>query len=211
VRDAFHGVEWGLTFWRTFGIPKVVEWDNLTRELDRVHFLTSEDRVSWILDPSSRFTTSSIYGRLSQGAVVSHFDEIWRTKVPPRVRIFLWQLIKSHLPCSEQVAKRMGPSNGACLLCGKLESCDHIFFVCPLAKFIWACVRELLGTAWNPAGVGDFIAICQGLSGQLRRVVWFTFAAQCWPLWTVRNKLVFEGRVINKPADVMLHMMMFMQ
>jgi hypothetical protein len=105
----------------------------------------------------------------------------------------------------------MGPSDGACLLCGELESCDHIFFVCLLAKFMWACVRELLGTAWNPAGAGDFIAICQGLSGQLRCVVWFTFAAQCWALWTVRNKLVFEGRVINKPADVMLHMMIFLQ
>jgi hypothetical protein len=50
----------------------------------------------------------------------------------------------------------MGPSDGACLLCGELESCDHIFFVCPLAKFMWACVRELLGTAWNPGGAGDF-------------------------------------------------------
>jgi hypothetical protein len=109
VRDAFHGVEWVLTFWRTFGIPEAVEWDNLTRELDGVHFSTLEDRVSWLLDPSGRFTTSLIYGRLSQGAAVSHFDEIWRTKVLPRVRIFLWQLIKGRLPCSEQVAKRMGP------------------------------------------------------------------------------------------------------
>jgi hypothetical protein len=211
VRDAFQGEEWGIVFRRSFGLPEAVDWDNLTRELDGVRLTPVVDRVSWMLDPSRVFTTSSIYGKMSQGAAVSHFDELWCTKVPPRVRIFLWQLIRGRLPCCEQVAKRRGPSDGNCALCGEIEDCNHIFFSCPVAKFMWAGVRELLGNAWNPTGVGDFLALANGPSRTMRRVVWFTFAAQSWALWIVRNKLTIEGKLINKPADVMVQMMIFMQ
>jgi hypothetical protein len=38
-----------------FGLLEAVEWDNLTRELYGVHLLTSEDRVSWLLDPSVHY------------------------------------------------------------------------------------------------------------------------------------------------------------
>jgi hypothetical protein len=58
-----------------------------------------------------------------------------------------------------------------------LEDCDHIFFTCHLAKFMWAGVRELLPFNWNPTGVVEFIVIVQGLSGPLRRLAWFAFAA----------------------------------
>jgi hypothetical protein len=124
---------------------------------------------------------------------------------------FLWQLIRGKLPCSEQVAKRLGPSNGECALCGALEDCNHIFFACSLAKFMWAGVREVLQCAWKPAGVGDFLSISSGLSGPLRRLVWFTFAVQCWALWIIRNKLMIEGNIINTPSDVLLQVILFMQ
>jgi hypothetical protein len=76
---------------------------------------------------------------------------------------------------------------------------------------MWAGVRELLGDVWNPAGAGQFLAIVHGLSGPLRRTAWFTFAAQCWALWNIRNKLAIEGKLINSPADAMFQMMLYMQ
>jgi hypothetical protein len=92
-----------------------------------------------------------------------------------------------------------------------VEDCNHIFFSCPIARMMWAGVRELLHCDWNPAGPGEFIAIAQGLYGPLRRLVWFTFAAQCWTLWTIRNKLTIEGKMIGNPADVFYQMLIHMQ
>jgi hypothetical protein len=60
------------------------------------------------------------------------------------LKVFLWQLMRGKLPSSEQVAKRHGPYNGLCSLCGEIEDCNHIFFTCPMAIFMWAGVRELL-------------------------------------------------------------------
>jgi hypothetical protein len=138
-----------------------------------------EDAVSWSLEASGRYSTRSTYLALSQGANVTSFKDVWKTRVPPRIRVFLWQLIRGRLPSSDQVAKRMGPSNGLCSLCGDVEDCNHIFFTCPLAGFLWAGIRDILHCDWNPAGAGEFLAIAQGLSGPFRRLVWFTFAAQC--------------------------------
>jgi hypothetical protein len=105
----------------------------------------------------------------------------------------------------------MGPSNGRCALCGELEDCNHIFFTCPMARFLWAGARDALHCDWNPAGAGDFIAIAAGLSGRFRRLVWLTFAAQCWPLWHIRNKLTIEGKLIGNPADAFFQMSIHLQ
>jgi hypothetical protein len=75
---------------------------------------------------------------------------------------------------------------------------------------MWAGVRELLKCDWNSAGAGQFMALVQGLSGPLRRIVWFSFAAQCWALWNIRNKLAIEGKLINNPADAVFQMSMHM-
>jgi hypothetical protein len=133
--------------------------------------------MSWSLEASGRYSTRSTYLALSQGANVTSFKDVWRTRVPPRIKIFLWQLIRGRLPSSDQVAKRMGPSNGLCSLCGDVEDCNHIFFNCSLAGFKWAGIRDIPHCDWNLAGAIEFLAITQGLSGPFHRLVWFTFTA----------------------------------
>jgi hypothetical protein len=210
VRDASDGEGWGILFRRSFSLPEAVECDNLMRDLRLTPTSLGTDGVSWCMEASGVYSARSMYLRLSQGAAVTHFKEVWRTRVPPRIRVFLWQLIRSKLPCSDHVAKWNGPSNGECSLCGELEDCNHIFFNCSLAKFMWAAFRELLHCDWNPAGIGEFLAIAQGLTGAYRRLVWFAFAALCWTLWTIRNKLTIEGSIIGKPADALCKMTIFM-
>jgi hypothetical protein len=58
---------------------------------------------------------------LIQGGVlaVTHFKDVWKTRVPPKIKVFLWQLIRGKLPCSEQVAMRQGPSNGVAPSAGR--------------------------------------------------------------------------------------------
>ena len=105
----------------------------------------------------------------------------------------------------------MGPSNGLCSLCGDTEDCNYMFFTCSMARYMWARVRELLNCDWNPAVVGGFSAIAQGLPGPMRRLAWFTFMAQCWALWNIRNKLTIEGSMIGNPDDAFFHMLIHMQ
>jgi hypothetical protein len=202
---------WSIRFRRSFGLAERVEWDNLCRIFDLSPVSEGDDVVRWALEQSGEYSTGSMYSKLSRGGTVTHFKEIWRTRVPPKIRVFLWQLIRGRLPSGDQLVKRHGPSNGRCPLCGEWETCDHIFFTCHIAKFMWAGIRDLLSCSWNPAGAADFIAIANGLSGRLRRIAWFTFAAQCWTLWNIRNKLAIESSLISSPADAIFKMSIYMQ
>ncbi|XP_071680548.1 uncharacterized protein [Lolium perenne] len=158
VHDGAPG-EWRLRFRRQLGLAERVEWDNLCREVQGLPTDHTEDEVSWALEPSGAFSTSSVYVRLAQGAAIASFKDVWRTRVPPKIKVFLSQLIRGRLPSGEQLLKRHGPSNGLCALCGAWEDCNHIFFTCPTARLMWAGVRELLACNWNPAGARDFIAL----------------------------------------------------
>jgi hypothetical protein len=87
VRDA---EGWHMRFRRNFGIVETVEWDNLCRIFDLHPFSHGNDKVTWGLENSGEFTTKSIYCRLSLGAVVMHFSNIWKIRVPQNIKIFLW-------------------------------------------------------------------------------------------------------------------------
>jgi hypothetical protein len=91
VRDA---EGWHVRFRRTFGLAKAVEWDNLCRIFDLHPFNPGNDKVTWGLENSGEFTTKSIYYRLSLGAAVTHFSEVWKIRVPQKIKIFLWQMLR---------------------------------------------------------------------------------------------------------------------
>jgi hypothetical protein len=45
-----------------------------------------------------------------------------------------------------------------CVVCGVIESVDHILFECPLAKMTWAGLREALGWHRKPGNLEDFLS-----------------------------------------------------
>jgi hypothetical protein len=71
----------------------MVEWDNHTWKLSFSQASIDDDVISWCLEVLGGFSAKLLYLRLSQGAAMTHFKEIWRTKVLSRIKVFLWQLI----------------------------------------------------------------------------------------------------------------------
>jgi hypothetical protein len=88
---------------------------------------------------SGAYSTRYMYLSLS-GATITNFKDMWRMRVTLKIKVFMWQLIRGKLPCSEKIAKRTGPSNGLCALYGDHSYCNHIFFACSTA---FLCVQEL--------------------------------------------------------------------
>jgi hypothetical protein len=135
--------------------------------------------------------------------------EVWHSKIPTKIKIFLWQLIRGKLSSSDQIWKRHEPSTGECVLCGEIEDTNHIIFHCSLAKFMWACVKVLLTCSWIPEA-GDLITISQSLSGRTRRIVWIAIALFCWWTWNIRNKMAIEKNFILHPTDGIFNMIICM-
>ena len=183
---------WHIPFRRALGSQERIEWASLWREIADFSLTSDRDRIRWTLEPSGRFSVRSLYRKLCQGASRKHFSDIWRIAVPLKVRVFLWQLVRKRLPTRANIAHRHGPSTGACALCGEYEDSNHIFFMCPLAKFMWSAVRELLHCDWNPSCFADLYRMLNSTRAQTRRVLWICCAALCWSQWTTRNKFTLE-------------------
>ena len=66
---------------------------------------------------------------------------LWKARIPLKIKVFFWQLLRNRLPTSENVAKRQGPATGSCAICNFSEDANHIFFRCPLARFAWSAIR----------------------------------------------------------------------
>jgi hypothetical protein len=94
---------WHIRFRRTFGLAKTVEWTNLYRVFDLHPISHGNDKVSWGLEASGEYLVNSLYCRLSLGAAVTHFKDVWKTRVLPKIRVFLWQLLRGRLPSGNQL------------------------------------------------------------------------------------------------------------
>ena len=96
--------------------------------------------ITWPHSPSGHFLVKSLYSRLYAGRQDSRFKAIWRSRIPLKIRIFLWQDIKRKLPASD--LKRHGNANVPYALYEETEDPEHIMFNCVMARFAWSCVRS---------------------------------------------------------------------
>lgn len=94
------------------------------------------DLVSWHLALSSKFSVKSLYGRLTQGAGLDVAVWLVERRIPLKVKIFLWQMFRNCLPTSDNVARRNGPSDGACAVCGAPEDANHALMFVSLRALI---------------------------------------------------------------------------
>jgi hypothetical protein len=69
-----------------------------------------------------------IDAKLSHGASIAHFKDLWAARVPLKIKIFSWQMALDRLPSRLNVAAKRGPGNGRCALCNAEEDATHIFF-----------------------------------------------------------------------------------
>ncbi|XP_071676870.1 uncharacterized protein [Lolium perenne] len=168
-----------VRFRRSLDQENLQLWGELQDLVSQVLLADGMDKVSWHLEPNGSFSVKSMYTQLSQGKTVAHHKDMWKSKVPLKIKIFSWQLALDKLPSGQQILTRHGPSNGLCALCGAPEDASHIFFACSLAKFAWSVLRQLLGCNWCPTNFAQFHAILSGFSGYARRLLW---------LWSLKFK-----------------------
>ena len=125
---------WDLAFRRALSPEELEDWQSLSALFPVLS--ESADSVVWPHSASGRFTAKSLYSRLIGGTPSTRFSCVWKSKVPPKIKIFLWQAFLGRLPAADQIKKRNGPGSEFCHLCGALENSDHIFSIaCWLSWF----------------------------------------------------------------------------
>lgn len=120
-------------------------------------------------------------------------------------------MFRNRLPTSTNVAKRNGPSDGNCSLCGSPEDANHTLFHCHLAIFAWSTVREAVRASWNPKSCADLLACLASLQGSAMRIMWTCVGALLWSLCYIHNKTTIEGVFSSHSADCIFKCTIFLQ
>jgi hypothetical protein len=143
-----------LIFRRNFGDKEEREWDELTLLTDGVSLSHESDSVIWTLEKNKEFSTSSLYKALTfPGMVNTWLMNVWRAKLPLKIKIFLWQLFNDKVQINNRTTEKRNWTGAVeCKLCGQIESVEHLFLQCAVANFCWG---DVLGWGSIPISLED--------------------------------------------------------
>ena len=118
---------------------------------------------------------------------------LWKTKIPPKIKIFLWRACRNYIPTRGNLAKRHIPIDPRCRFCGfEIETTVHSLIFCPFVEDAWTNspfetlrdqrqdqnLWETIMHATKPPTLDNL-----GL-----------LAIMAWEIWSCRNKFIHEER-----------------
>lgn len=207
VGDFWGNGNWNIPVRRCLTGESLDEWQDLLATIDQVNIENAgEDDVRWVIDKSQTYSTKSLYYCLTHGGVQDSLNDLlWKSKMPLKVKIFLWQVFHNKLQTALNLCKREWHGSPLCCVCHKPETVNHILFECLFAQYIWCCVRDAFSLGGFPVSVQDLIS--EWMPGRLKipkRLCFIFFAGLAWSLWKNRNKMAIEKCFPTNP-DVVIH------
>jgi len=118
---------WKFDFTRTFGSEEMQDWGELLDKLKDVTLGAEKDLVIWKLERLGHFTTRSLYRWMSfKGMKNKRAEKIWRSKLPMKLKVFLWLTIQDRLPTKTKMKERKWKGGQDCAICGEPETLNYI-------------------------------------------------------------------------------------
>ena len=174
-------------------------------------YAPTEDSLAWLAEKSGEYTVKTGYGCERVGLFPQQrelpFDwlkNIWNLKTSPKVKDFLWKVMKKAIPVSSNLASR-GVAPFPCARCGGIEDDLHVLLLCPFASQAWCLLPVKESPSRSLLSISELLVIGQRCINLppvgCDTPLWLWFL---WNLWKARNKLCFENRsfseweVVNK-------------
>ena len=127
---------------------------------------------------------------------------MWKSKLPLKVKIFLWLLDRDRLQSAANLKLRGWKGNENCILCGVTEDSNHIFFTCILAKFVWFWIKGYMNWDNIPNSFAELQQSWLERGASSYQFSLFSFAAFVWTIWKTRNKMAIEKQFPKQPIAV---------
>jgi hypothetical protein len=121
-------------------------WLEIVQIASTIMFSDVEDNLIWKFNSNGIYSSQSLYMIINfRGVTPVHSPSIWTLRIPPRVQFFLWLLTNNKNPTRDNLAKRQKAEDKTCLFCEEIETSQHLFFDCAVAKEIWRRISIVMG------------------------------------------------------------------
>ncbi|KAL4271776.1 hypothetical protein GQ457_13G010260 [Hibiscus cannabinus] len=159
-----------------------------------------EDQPFWRWESNGQFSARSAYGYLSSdttSGIDRVWRQIWKLKVPYRVRMFAWLALHERLLTNVERVRRHMTTSEHCEICGSnSEDIDHVLCQCTAAKEVWLKIVSTTGRdrffrvsfrEWLQTNLFELFSTAGAEDWHVR------FIITCWLLWKRRCCFVFES------------------
>lgn len=196
---------WQLSFRRWLNNENEIRWISICGDCENFEFQDSPDTVQWKWGGKKTFTVKSMYNSLSNNISGLGKKHIWKSKVPPKIKIFMWFLENNRLLTKDNLIRRKWSGDPSCCFCPHAENIEHLFFTCPIARVIWGTVAKCLDTHHIPNNVESCYRWLRKHLNCDNAVHVILISAICWAIWKARNKMCFDHVLVNSPNEIICH------
>jgi len=125
---------------------------------------------------------------LSGGTDTKVWKTIWKIRVPPKIRHFMWRLAIDSLPTKQNIARRQIPIDETCSLCDdQKETSMHVIWLCDQAKAVWKSVPSF--SHLYQVGYRSSVDLIEAVLDQGSAFTIALFSTIAWSIWQRRNKI----------------------
>lgn len=119
------------------------------------------------------------------------WNQVWKARIPPKIRSFTWRLLKCILPTRCALSKKISLPDINCLFCKDKEECDvHIFKQCWVLESFWnACTLGMLLNLHPTSNIIDWMVEA---SFTLSCELFEKFLTCLWTIWRERNNILWN-------------------
>jgi hypothetical protein len=189
---------WLVDKWRT-------DWSNILHDVSMFCFSTREDKVSWKFGQKGVFSVKSLYNALTTNESGRYYKQVWRGKIPEKIKFFLWLALNNAILTKDNMIKRNWKGEPTCYFCPQSETVSHLLFQGSTAKVVWATIAICFGATNVPRTLDQCWVWCERWLPAGKKFHTAGIAAICWAIWKARNKVCFENKVILNPISIICH------
>jgi hypothetical protein len=147
ISELWDGTNLKITFRRCFDHNLMLQWLEILQIAQTLQLSSESDTLVWKSEPNGVFSVKSMYAIINfRGVVPVHVHSIWKLKLPPKIHFFLWLLVHNKNLTRDNLVKRQSVDDLTCAFCNELETCNHLFFECVVAKAAWSELKLCTGS-----------------------------------------------------------------
>lgn len=173
--------------------------------------IPTDDCWAWQYERNGHFSVRSCYrmlketkrrkeewlegtgGNSDSNAKKQQWCSLWGTKVPAKLKNFLWRLAHNSIPTEGVRFQRHMSESSLCKICnGAEDNWKHALIDCPMAKCVWAMADEELVEYMITIQTGD----ARLWLGELQRTTnedqFVKAIVTLWSIWWARRKAIHE-------------------
>lgn len=185
-----------------------------------LRWTAGKDELWWPHTSNGILSVKSVYHALkgqkrllqnepSTSSGISPFlwQTIWNSKVPQKIKIFLWKVVHNILPVQQNLFKKRITRSNVCPICQKeMESIEHAFLRCDWTRPVWFGLQ--LGYALNQGNTNSLNAWLSewiekiSMIQELKEYSIMKLFCTLWMIWKSRNEFIFQQQNPNPLSTV---------